>query len=189
MKRAAAPPYRGEGPHALWHVSEDPTITRFARHRAKTALTDELLVWAVDTRHLPLFWFPRDCPRCTFWAGPRSTTEDMARLLDGRRDRPVHVIEYRWLERVREARLYLYRMPERSFTEDADVAGFWTSREVVEPLEVVAIDDLIGRHAAAEIPLRTEPNLWPLWDSVVGSTLEYSGIRLRNAQPRVERRT
>src|SRR5207237_6915221 len=67
--RAPAPPYRGEGPHALWHVSEDPSLSRFVPHRATPALTDEPLVWAIDTRHLPLFWFPRDCPRCTFWAG------------------------------------------------------------------------------------------------------------------------
>ena len=98
--RAPAPPYLGEGPHALWHVSEDPTIKSFAPHRAKTALTYELRVWAVDTRHLPLFWFPRDCPRCTFWAGPRTTDDHAERFLDGRRDRRIHVVEARWLERI-----------------------------------------------------------------------------------------
>jgi hypothetical protein len=51
-------------------------------------------------------------------------------------------------------------------------------------VELVAIDDLIGRHAAAEIALRTAPNLWPLWDDVVASTAQFSGMRLRNAEPR-----
>ena len=27
------------------------------------------------------------------------------------------------------------------------------------------------------------PNLWPLWNDVVASTLEFSGMRLRNAEP------
>jgi hypothetical protein len=27
-------------------------------------------------------------------------------------------------------------------------------------------------------------NLWPLWDGVVTSTLEFSGMRLGNARPR-----
>jgi hypothetical protein len=58
------------------------------------------------------------------------------------------------------------------------------SRAVVDPLDLVEIDDLIGRHAAAGIVLRTTVNLWPLWDAVVGSTLEFSGIRLRNALSR-----
>jgi len=51
----------------------------------------------------------------------------------------------------------------------------------VEPLEIVEIDDLVGRHAAAGIVLRAEANLRPLWDAVIGSTLEFSGIRLLNA--------
>ena len=184
VMRASAPSYLGEGPHALWHVSEDPTITRFAPHRARTALTDEPLVWAVDTRHLPLYWFPRDCPRCTFWAGPRTTDADLARFLDGRRERRVHVIEEGWLERVRNARLYLYRLPAEPFLQDRETLGYWVSRAAVDPLELVGIDDLIGRHAKAGILLRPVTNLWPLWDAVIESTLEFSGIRLRNAVPR-----
>jgi hypothetical protein len=184
VMRAPAPPYGGEGPHALWHASEDSTITRFAPHRAARALSDEALVWAVDTRHVPLFWFPRDCPRCTFWAGPRTTDADAARFLEGRRDLRVHAVEEGWLERVRTTRLYLYRLPARPFAEDPEVAGYWVSREAVDPLELIAIDDLVGRHAAAGIVLRAPSNLWPLWDEVVASTLEFSGIRLRNARPR-----
>lgn len=182
--RAAAPPYRGEGPPALWHASEDPDLSRFEPHRAKTALTDEPLVWAIDTRHLPLYWFPRDCPRCTFWAGKRTTDADAVRFLHGDRAARVQVIEERWLERFRTTRLYLYRMPEGSFTESTDTAGYWMSREPVEALERILVDDLAGRHAAAGIPVRTRANLWPLWDAVVASTLEFSGIRLRNALPR-----
>ena len=30
--REPAPPYAGEGPHALWHVSEDAAIERFVPH-------------------------------------------------------------------------------------------------------------------------------------------------------------
>lgn len=181
MKRAPAPAYRGEGPQALWHVSEDPTITRFAPHRARTAATDEALVWAIDTRHLPLYWFPRECPRCTFWAGARTSDGDRQRFLDGERERRVHVIEEGWLDRVRAARLYAYRMPPESFTEDLEIAGYWMSRSTVDPLGLVEMDDLIGRHEEAGIVLRTAANLWPLWDAVVGSTLEFSGIRLHNA--------
>ena len=181
--RAAAPPYRGEGSRALWHVSEDARLSRFEPHRAPTALTDEPLVWAIDTRHLPLYWFPRDCPRCTFWASDRTTDADVGRFLDGRRSERIHVIEGRWLERVATAELHLYRMPERSFTESADTAGYWMSREPVEATERTTIGDLVSRHATAGIALRTLPNLWPLWDAIVGSTLEFSGIRLRNALP------
>jgi len=167
-------------------VSEDPTLARFVPHRAKTAVSDERLVWAIDTRHLPLYWFPRECPRCTFWAGPRTTDGDVARFLGGKSGQRVHVIEEGWLERMANARLYGYRLPPDSFVRDPEVAGYWVSRAAVDPVERLEIDGLIGRHAAAQITLETAPNVWPLWDEIVASTLEFSGIRLRNAQPRVE---
>ncbi|HEY1365633.1 MAG TPA: hypothetical protein VGF23_00895 [Gaiellaceae bacterium] len=180
--REPAPPYANEGPHALWHVSEDDTITRFRPHRSATAESDEPLVWAVDTRHVPLFWFPRQCPRATFWADSRTTAEDADRFLLGAASR-VHAIETAWLARVRKARVVAYRLPEMPFEPHPEVGGYWISREAVRPNELVELGDLLERHAEAEIELRVVPALWPLWERVVASTLEFSGIRLRNARP------
>jgi hypothetical protein len=180
--RSPAPPYRGEGLPALWHVSEDDSIPAFRPHRSATALADEELVWAVDTRHLPLFWFPRDCPRATFWAGPGTTPDDAERFLHGAAAR-VHALEGSWLDRLGSARVVAYRLPEQTFEPHPEVGGYWISREPVAPLELVELGDLLARHAEAEIELRVVPNLWPLWERVIASTLEFSGIRLRNARP------
>jgi hypothetical protein len=179
--REPAPPYVGEGPHALWHVSEDATIERFEPHLSATAELDEPLVWAVDTRHLPFFWFPRDCPRGTFWADAGTTSDDADHFLLGASR--VHAVEGAWLERIRQAHVLAYRLPEETFTHHP-VGGYWISREAVEPEELVELGDLLGRHAEAGIELRFVANLWPLWDRVVASTLEFSGIRLHNALPR-----
>ena len=165
-----APPYRGEGPHALWHVSEDATIERF--------VPLEELVWAIDTRHLPLYWFPRDCPRATFWATSETSDDDVERWLDGDRTRRVHVMESVWLERMRTTRVVAYRLPESGF-EPED--RFWVTRETVEPLELVELGDLVERHERAGIALRTDANLLGLWGAVIASSLDFSGIRLRNA--------
>jgi hypothetical protein len=173
-----APPHRAEGPHALWHVSEDDSIGRFEPHRAPTFALDEKLVWAVDTRHLPLYWFPRDCPRATFWAVSATSAEDVGRFLGGDRPRRVHVVEPAWLERMRTTRVVAYRLPDETF-ERWD--RFWISREPVEPVELVELGDLVERHESAGILLRTDPDLIRLWDEVIASTLDYSGIRLRNA--------
>lgn len=174
--RATAPPYANEGPHALWHVSENASIERFEPHVAATADRDDPLVWAVDTRHLPLYWFPRDCPRACFWAGA-DTTEDDRALLQG--SAQVHAVEEVWLERLRASRAVAYRLPEGPFEHEGD--GFWVSRETVEPLELVELGDLVALHERARIELRVVPRIWPLWERVAGSTLEFSGIRLRNA--------
>jgi hypothetical protein len=177
--REPAPPYTGEGPHALWHVSEDRAIGRFEPHLRPGHNADEPLVWAIDTRHLPLYWFPRECPRATFWAAGTTSDDDAERFLDGDRLRRVHAIESAWLERMRDARVVAYRMPEETFAQDSD--RFWVSRAAVEPLELVELGGLLELHAAAEIELRVAPALLPLWERVVASTLEFSGIRLRNA--------
>lgn len=165
---------------ALWHASEDPSIEVFAPHRAATALTAEELVWAIDVEHVPAYWFPRDCPRATFWAGPGTTPED-AELLHG--SPRVHAIEWDWLDRFRAARVFLYRLPPEAFEPRDDVAGYWVARAPVEPIACIELTDLVAEHATAGIELRLVANLWPLWNHVIQSTLEFSGIRLRNAAP------
>jgi hypothetical protein len=179
--RNPAPPYLGEGPHGLWHVSEDASIARFEPHVSETASSREPRVWAVDTRHLPLYWFPRECPRATFWATP-DTAAAHAELLAG--SARVHAVEGSWLERIRATQVVAYRLPEDTFAPDPDVGGYWLSREPVAPAEVVELGDLLELHAESGIELRIVANLWPLWDRVVASTLEFSGIRLHNAKPR-----
>lgn len=173
-----APPYRDESPHALWHVSEDPGIVRFEPHHRPGHSLDERLVWAVDTRHLPLYWFPRECPRTTFWANRATTDMDVCAFLGAARDVRVHVVEPEWLEAMRCTRMFAYRLPDESF-ERCD--RFWISRSAVEPLELVELGDLVDRHTVAGIELRTDGDLLSLWQRVIASTLDFSGIRLRNA--------
>jgi hypothetical protein len=162
-------------------VSENPALGRFEPHVSATAEEREPLVWAVDTRHLPLYWFPRDCPRGTFWADRSTDPVDAERLLGGASR--VHIVEESWLERMRTTDVFAYRLPDGSF-EPHPVGGYWISRETVEPVELVPLGDLVERHARAGIELRPLPSLWPTWDEVVASTLEFSGMRLRNAEPR-----
>ena len=168
----------------LWHASEDAHIEIFRRHRARTAQVDEPLVWAIDDEHVPAYWFPRDCPRATFWITERTSAEDRAWIHGAAR---VHAIEWDWWERFRDARVYLYLMPPDAFAvHDAD-AGYYVAHEPVIPLVTVEIDDLVRRHADAGIELRVVSELWPLWDRVIRSTLGFSGIRLRNARARTDR--
>jgi hypothetical protein len=146
----------------LWHFSEDRTIEVFVPHHHELHALDEPLVWAVDSEHRWLYWFPRDCPRICW--------------VDG--ERRVAAIEDAWLERMRSTCVFAYRMPPETF-EPWD--KFFISRETVVPLEIVDIGDLLARHADAGIELRVLPSLLPLWDTVRETAEDFSGIRLRNA--------
>ena len=64
--------------------------------------------------------------------------------------------------------------------EPEEVGGYWSTRETVEPLEVVEVGDLFLRHAEADIELRLTPSIWDWWEDIAFSTLEHSGSRLRN---------
>jgi len=167
----------------LLHFSEDPTIRLFRPHVAATADEREPFVWAVDDEHAPSFWFPRDCPRACCWAG-RSVTDEGAELLGLGGARRLHAIEARWLDRVRDCRLYAYKFDSSLFRLKLADAGYWVAQCEVKPMSVRPVGDLLARHAEAEIELRIVQNLWPLIDKIMASGLEFSIIRKRNAVPR-----
>ena len=156
----------------LWHFSEDASLGHFVPREGK--------VWAIDARHSWLYWFPRDCPRACFWAVEATTDDDVERWLDGDRDRRVAAIETSWLERLRSVGLYAYRMPPEPFDVVED-GRFYIASTPVDAIERVELGDLLARHAEAGNELRIAPSLYPLWDHVIETTLDFSGIRLRNA--------
>jgi hypothetical protein len=182
LPREPAPPCDGEGPFALWHFSADPSLSQFRPHTPATNPGTRPLVWAVDTRHAPMFWFPRDCPRGCIWPVSATTAEDRERFFGQSAANRVHIMEAGWLGRMRDCRLYAYRLPAEAFRPH-EVGGYWVADEMVDAVEQMVIDDLLGRHASAGIELRITPSIWPLWRRITNSTVEFSGSRLRNSAP------
>lgn len=182
-----APPYRGEAPFALWHLSEDAAIEKFVPHVAATSTEPEPLVWAIDSRHAPAFWFPRDCPRGCVWTSATTSDEDRERFFGQSVAGRIHVIESDWLGRLRSCHLVAYRLPAESFRSIPQAPGYWVSDEVVIPEECIQVGDLLDRHVEAEIELRITPSIWPFWKRVAASTLEVTGSRLRNAADHPDR--
>jgi hypothetical protein len=169
-------------PGEVLHFSEDPTITRFEPHVAATAAHREAYVWAVDDLNAPSYWFPRQCPRAMAWTAPATLPSDRDRIVGVGGGERVHVIEYGWLDALRTTTVYAYRFAADTFRPLGDAA--LVSTEPVTPLAPPEpVGDLIRCHAEAGIQLRVLPNLWEFWAEVIVSTLDFSGIRLRNALP------
>ena len=89
-------------------------------------------------------------------------------------------MEAGWLARMRECRLYAYQLPAGPFRPH-EVGGYWVADQAVDALDQLVIDDLAGRHARAGIELRITPSIWPFWQLVTHSTVEFSGSRLGNS--------
>jgi hypothetical protein len=104
-----------------------------------------------------MFWFPRDCPRGCIWPVSTTTPADRERFFSHSVTTRIHVVEAGWLERMQACHLYAYRLPAASFRPH-EVGGYWVSEDPVEAADQVVIDDLIGRHARAQIELRITPS-------------------------------
>jgi len=166
----------------LYHFSEEPDIAIF-EPRAPTARPEiEPLVWAIDEWHAPMYYVPRECPRACFWPGADTTPADRERWFGGVDARMVIAVESDWLERIRATALYRYTMPPDGFVPNDDTAGHHVSRAAVAPLAVEPVGDLLAALVASGVELRMTPALLDMWQRVIGSTLSFSGTRLRNAR-------
>src|SRR5207253_10799706 len=123
-------------------------------------------VFAIADRMLHNCLLARDCPRVTFYAGPKSSDEDVRRLMRRSGARHVVAIESGWLQKIRECRLHCYRMPAENFRCIDECAGYYISRAGVVPISVRAIDDLLAELASRDVELRIMPSLRLLKEAV-----------------------
>jgi hypothetical protein len=164
---------------ALFHFSEDPSISSFVPHVPQTNPSQAPAVWAIDAAHAPLYWFPRDCPRAAVWARDAAERERLATTFMTSAPR-VHATKLAWLDRIRSTTLYVYELEPAPFEPWPDADGHYVARTAIEPLSVRAVGDLLALHAQAGIELRFVPDLNPFWSAVVASGLPFSGVRLRD---------
>lgn len=169
----------------LYHISDRPGIRRFEpRPTSAYGLNlDGDVVWAIDREHLHNYLLPRDCPRVTFYATGESDPADVERLVGPGGARYVVAIESSRLPEVQRQCLYMYEFDSSDFTALDEGAGYYVSRQPVAPLSETAIDDVLVALLEHDVELRVMPSLWKLREAVIHSTLQFSIIRMRNAQP------
>lgn len=88
-------------------------------------------------------------------------------------------VEWEWVRRILDQSLYRYQLPPDSFRPIED-GWMWVSKEIVTPVHVERIDDLLGALCELKVELRVMDSLLPLRE-LWSTSLHVSGIRLRNA--------
>ena len=172
----------------LSHISEDGSIIRFEPRLPPSVDggVTEASVWAVDEKHLPNYLLPRDCPRVTYYPLPTSKQEDVQKLIGPGGSHHVVAIEAAWFERSCKNPIWIYEFPSDSFSAVDIGAGYYVSKVAVVPSGKRKISEALAELISLGVELRVVPSLWPLRDAVIESSLQFSCIRMRNAQPRTK---
>jgi len=169
----------------LFHVSETPGIAVFEPRPVPSldaGVTGDA-VWAIDEDHLPNYLLPRDCPRVTFCAGPRTTAEDRLRFVGDSTARRIIVVEEAWRDRIAATPLYVYEMPPEAFVLADASAGYYIARQRATPLTVRKFREPSAEIAARGCELRFVHEICTRSNAVKASTLDFSIIRIKNARP------
>lgn len=163
----------------LYHVSEEPGIARFDPRPATGV--EWPVVWAIGDERLHNYLLPRDCPRVTFFAGPRTspTTRNdgsATREPSSRSNRRGSIAPA-----ARDCSATRCR-PRRSRSSPARPPIFIAANRSCR--RALRSSTTAAAIVARGVEFRPVESLWPLHDAVASSTLSYSIIRMRNAAPR-----
>lgn len=163
----------------VYHFSEAGDITRFTPRESPSFPQLDPVVWAIDKKHAPLYYFPRDCPRIAIWKGSATTESDVQRFR--LRTGMAITIERCWLEKVEHSTIFQYSFPSRGFRLFDENAGYYITEEVVEPTEVIELNSLMMNLVEAGVELRVVDSLKALRQDVLDTSFAFSMIRMRNA--------
>jgi len=172
----------------LYHVSEEPNITKFVPRIPDREDLDKSkrLVWALDEKCLPSFLTPRDCPHVAYYATEKSSEEDIAKFYSSSQ-RYCVAIESDWYKRMTQTSLYVYQFDSSNFKLQDEVAGYYVSEEIEVPIAVARFDDLFSELFKRNVEVRILDDLWQLGRAVQKSTLAWGLYRMRNARLEIER--
>lgn len=170
----------------LYHVSDRPDLSIFVPREVPSSASGVTrhVVWAVDDDHLVNYLLPRECPRVAFYALPGSSADDITRFLNGVRDCHVVAIESAWFERATTSPLWIYEFSPQNFESIDPGAGYFVSTETETAIACQQVDNPFKAILNRRAEVRLVDSLWPLQEAVTKSSLQFSCIRMRNAQPR-----
>lgn len=172
----------------LFHISENGNIPLFEPKPSPSFFPElkEDVVFAISETLVHNYLVPRDCPRVTYYAGENTTQRDIDHFVGETSAKYIMAMESRWIDALCKTTLYCYEFPAPSFRLLDACAGYFISRVKTYPLHVTRIDDLLQALAVRNVELRFMPSLQRLANAVKVSTLNFSLIRMRNAQEELD---
>lgn len=168
----------------LYHISENPGIEIF-EPRPSPQYYDNIkgnVVFAVSGKMLHNYLLPRDCPRICYYAKSDSLKSDIDKYIGTTEKKFIICTEENWLERIKNTKLYLYKMPNESFELLDEGAGYYVSYQTIKPVNIITILNLKAELGKRNAELRVLPSLKQISQEISGSTLQFSISRMRYTQ-------
>jgi hypothetical protein len=128
------------------------------------------------------YLLPRDCPRVCCYAKTDSLQADIDKYIGNTDKKFIINVEEHWIDRINNAKMYLYEMPYESFELLDEGAGYYVSYKTIKPINMFTIVNLIPELEKRNAELRALPSLKLLSQEISFSSLQFSIIRMRNAQ-------
>ncbi|WP_168121493.1 DUF6886 family protein [Paenibacillus sp. HB172176] len=160
----------------LYHFSEEDNITIFHPRVKENRKNMPPVVWAIDEEHQFTFYLPRNCPRIVYRRSQSVLEEDASRFFGPTTSEIVLTIENRWLSRILQYPLFRYELPASTFTLFDETAGYYISEQEVTPLQKSIIENGLEQLAAMNIDIRFTPDLHPLREKLLQSSITDFGI-------------
>jgi hypothetical protein len=167
----------------LFHFSEDSSIDIFVPRVKANRRNMPPVVWAIDDAHAFTFYFPRNCPRIVYSRAEGVTEEDNDTFFGITSSDIVITVETHWYERIISTTIYRYQLPVEHFQLFDETAGYYISTQTVKPLDMEPMGNLLERLMSLNIEVRFTPNLYPLGEAILCSSIKDFGIhRFENAR-------
>lgn len=160
----------------LFHFSDEGSIDVFLPRVKENRKELPPVVWAIDEEHEFTFFFPRSCPRIVYTRSDEMSDEDRRAFFGATQANIVVTVETGWYERIKRSTVYRYRMPAETFELFDAIAGYYISPRSIVPLGMEPFDRLLDRLIARGVEVRFTPNLHPLREAILNSTLTDFGI-------------
>jgi len=168
----------------LFHFSSSSDIEVFHPRVKATRQNMPPVVWAIDEEHQFTFYVPRDCPRIICTRSKDLAEEDYVRFFGTTASDIVMTVETSWYERIKTATLYRYELPPESFRLFDKYAGYYITEEIIKPILMDVITNPLDLLIQLNIDIRFTPNLHPLRNAILNSSLTDFGIhQFGNAAP------
>lgn len=167
----------------LYHVSEEADIEIFEPRPSPQAYENIRgdVVFAISNNMLHNYLLPRDCPRVAYYSNADTSQSDIDKFIGKTKSTYIIYVEERRLEQIKNTVMYLYELPNDTFTVLDEGAGYYISYATIKPLNVQIITNLPYEIAQRNAELRIMPSIRQIADEISKSTLQFSIIRMRNA--------